>query len=131
MPSLYTFTTKPITSETSGSKDINRFGNQPVDGGRIAIQSIANGIQTTDATPVNSPITLVAGGSQLLNTPQSAITLTINNTGSNPMDVSEVSSGSSYTLNAGQTQEFDCANMAEVHTSSTSGTTYSFFYQIV
>lgn len=133
MPSQYTFSQKPVTSETTGSKDINRYGNQPIDGSRIAIQGIANGIQTTDAsaTPVTSPVTLAAAGSKALTTPESAITITVNNTGAAAMTVSEVASGSSFTLNAGQSQEFNCANMETVYTASNSGTTYSFFYEVV
>lgn len=130
MASTYTFTKKTPAKDTTGA---GHYASQPVDGARIAIQGIANGIQTSDAssTVVDSPVTLGAAGTKTLNTPESAITLTINNTGAAAMTVSEVSSGSSYTLNASQSQEFNCANQGEFYTASTSGTTFSFFYQIV
>ncbi len=130
MASTYTFTKKTPAKDSTGA---GHYANQPVDGARIAIQGIANGIQTTDAssTAVTSPVTLAAAGTKTLNTPESAITMTINNTGAAAMTFSEVSTGSSITLNAGQSQTFDCANMGVVYTASTSGTTFSFYYEIV
>lgn len=135
MPSTYTFTVKsPAGGSASTTGERSHYANQPMDGARVAIQGIANGIQTTDATgtPVTSPVTLSSSGSKTLNTPESAIEVIVSNTGAtNSMTVSEVSSGSSYTLNSGQTITIPCANMSALYTASSSGTTYSFMYLIV
>lgn len=130
MASTYTFTKKTPAKDSTGA---GHYASQPVDGARIAIQGFANGIQTTDAssTAVTSPVTLAAAGTKTLNTPESAISLIINNTGAAAMTVSEVSSGSSFTLNAGQSTTLNCGNMGVVYTGSTSGTTFSFYYEIV
>lgn len=132
MPSLYTFTQKPAQSETSGSKDINGMGSQPLDGGRLAIQH-GNGFQTTDAssTAVKSPVTL-SSTVTTLETPISAITLELINTGADALNYSEVSSMASYaTLPAGDSVTLDVGNCLYTYLSSTTGTTCSFVYTIV
>lgn len=134
MPSTYTFTTKSASSEASGSKVLSHFQNQPIDGSRISIQGIANGIQTQDAT--NTPVTSsksLTSSVTTLNTPESAITITIANTGTtNALAFSEVSNLASFgVLNAGQSVTLPCANMAALYVNSTSGTTLSFWYAIV
>ena len=133
MPSNYTFTKKTPAAGYGENKTQSHYMNQPMDAARVAIQGIGNGIQTEDATAtaVTSPVTLGAAGTKTLTTPESAVQLTINNTGAAAMTISEVSSGSSFTLNNGQSQTFDCGNMGDVYTASTTGTTYSFFYTIV
>lgn len=124
----YTFT-KKATPPLSG-----RYANQPIDGARIAIQGIGNGIQTTDAsgTAVTSPVTL-SSTATTLNTPDDAVTVTIKNSGAtNSMTISEVSgSASAYTLLTGESVTLDCGDMGKLYLVSSSGTSCDFFYTIV
>lgn len=134
MSSTYTFIQK--TPDPSGhNKGAGHYGNQPIDGARIAIQGIGNGPQTSDATgtPVTSPVTL-SGTATTLNTPESAIQITLKNSGAtNAMTISEVSgsSGNVYTLNHGEQVTMDIANTAQLFLKSASSTTCDFFYTIV
>lgn len=135
MPSIYTFTQKAAASGYGENKTTSHYMNQPMDAARVAIQGIGNGIQTSDASssPVTSPVTL-SSTATTLNTPESAVQITIKNSGTtNALTVSEVSATSSsvFTLETGQSQTFDCGNMAQLFLKSTSGTTADFFYTMV
>lgn len=63
--------------KTNGQPNVN-FGSQVIDSNRIAIQGVASGISTVDATatPLVSPITLSAT-TTTLTVPANAISLTI------------------------------------------------------
>jgi hypothetical protein len=134
MPSLYTFTQKTPPSETSGTKDTNKFGNQQVDGARISIQGLGNGFQTTDAssTALTSPLTLTSTATTV-NIPQSAIQVTLHNSGAtNPLSYSEVSGMASYaTLTTGQSITLDIGLQGKLYLSSASGTTCDFVFTVV
>lgn len=127
MASTYTFTVKAPASPTSGSKTQSHFQNQAVDGSRVAIQAVGNGIQTTDATatPVVSPVTATT---KTLNVPESAIQVTLCSTAA--FTVSEVSSGSPFTVPANTVITLGVANTSVLYLTQSSGS-ISFFFTIV
>lgn len=135
MASTYTFTVKPPAPEGTGSKTESHYANQPVDGSRIAIQAIGNGIQTSDATgtPVKSPVTVADSSVTTINVPESAIQITIS-TVTNTLNVSEVSSSMTtyFTIPTGQVVTFDVANTSVLYLESNTGNaTVSFFFTII
>ena len=132
MPSVYTFTQKSPRKNVGG---YSFYGNQPVDGARVAIQGIGNGIQTSDAssTVVNSPQTL-GTTAVTLTTPDSGIQLTITNYGStNDIYVSEVSSFTSYDVIApGEQRTYDVGGQSLTYVKgSAASASGSFYYTIV
>ena len=132
MPSTYTFSQKTPRKNVGG---YSFYGNQPVDGARVAIQGIGNGIQTSDAsaTVINSPQTL-GTTAVTLTTPDSAIELTITNYGStNDIYVSEVSSFASYDVIApGEQRTYDVGNQSLTYVKgSAASASGSFYYNIV
>ena len=132
MPSVYTFTQKSPRKNVGG---YSFYGNQPVDGARVAIQGISNGIQTSDAssTVVNSPQSL-GTTAVTLTTPDSGIQLTITNYGStNDIYVSEVSSFDSYDVIApGDQRTYDVGGQSLMYVKgSAASASGSFYYTIV
>ena len=133
MASIYTFTKKNPINDKQGSA---HYGNQPVDGARIAVQGIGNGIQTTDATsptPVASPQSLGLTA-VTLNTPESAVQLTITNYGTaNDIYVSEVSAFGSYDVIApGEDRTYDVGNQSVTYVQgSAASASASFYYTII
>ncbi len=132
MASTYTFTTKTPINDKQGSA---HYGNQPVDGARVAIQGLSNGIQTSDAssTVVNSP-QLLGLTAVTLNTPESAVQLTITNYGTaNDIYVSELSSFASYDVIApGEVRTYDIGNQGITYVKgSAASASASFYYTIV
>jgi len=134
MAVTYTFTQKSTSSESSGSKTTSLFGNQRVDGARISIQGLGNGIQTTDgsSTPLTSPLTLTSTATTV-NIPDGAVQVILTNSGAtNSMSYSEVSGMASYaTLGTGQSVTLDVGLQGKLYLSSTSGTTCSFVFIVV
>ena len=128
MSSGYTFTQKtPAGGYGNTSGERSHYGNQPMDGARVAIQSVGNGFQTTDATgtPVNSPTT---NASQTLNVPESAVAITLLSTSS--FSVSEVSgSASKFTVPANVPITIDVANTSVIYL--TGVTSVSFYFTII
>lgn len=132
MPSNYTFTQKSPRKNVGG---YSFYGNQPVDGARVAIQGIGNGIQTSDdsATVVDSPQSL-GTTAVTLTTPDSGIQLTITNYGStNDIYVSEVSSFASYDVIApGDQRTYDVGGQSLMYVKgSASSASGSFYYTMV
>ena len=132
MASTYTFTQKNPVKDNQGSA---HYGNQPVDGARVAIQGIGNGLQTSDAssTVVNSP-QLLGLTAVTLTTPESAVQLTITNYGTaNDVYVSEVSSFASYDVIApGEDRTYDIGNQGYTYIkASAASASASFFYTVV
>jgi len=127
MASTYTFTQKAPASATTGSKTQSHFQNQPVDGSRIAIQSVGNGIQTVDATatPVASPVTTTT---KTLTVPESAIQVTLCSTAA--FTVSEVASGSPFTVPANTVITLGVANTNVLYLTQSSGS-ISFYFTII
>ena len=133
MASQYTFTQKNPVKDNQGSA---HYGNQPVDGARVAIQGIGNGIQTSDAssTVVNSPQAALGLTAVTLTTPESAVRLKITNYGTaNDVYVSEVSGFASYDVIApGEDRTYDIGNQGATYIkASAASASASFFYTIV
>ena len=133
MASIYTFTTKTPINDRQGSA---HYGNQPVDGARVAIQGIGNGLQTSDAslTAINSPQATLGLTAVTLTTPESAVQLTITNYGTaNDVYVSEVSSFASYDVIApGEDRTYDIGNQGYTYIkASAASASASFFYTVV
>jgi len=131
MATKYTFQMKIMPTETGGSKLIDLFNGQMNDANHVSIQAVGNGFMTVDKAGTKSPVVLGAGGTQTLETHDSAYRLVLNNTGSNPVTISESSSEGTYTLTNGTSIALDVAAQATVLLASTSGTTVSFLYQII
>lgn len=105
-----------------------------MDANRVAIQGLASGIITTDVTgtPVTSPVTL-SSSVTTITIPANAIRMYIANSGAtNAMSFSElVGMGTSVTLNTGQSVTLDVGRMGNIYLKSTSGTSCSFYFQLV
>jgi hypothetical protein len=131
MATEYTFQKKIMPTETGGSKLINLFNGQMNDANHISIQAVGNGFMTVDKAGTKSPVVLGADGTATLETHDSAFRLLLNNTGADPVTISESTGEGTYSLTNGTSIELDVAAQATVLLASTSGTTVSFLYQII
>lgn len=73
------YTRKDAPVGQNGGPTVRLTGGQVNDSNRIAVQGVANGINTNDAapTPVTSPVVATATADVVLTVPQSAISVTI------------------------------------------------------
>lgn len=135
MASEYTFSKKTAPNVSSGA---GHYGNQPIDGARIAIQGIGNGPQTTDASAsiISSPFLIPASGScATLTTPESAVEITfVVPSLAQGIQVSEVNASfTSYVvIPSGVFPAIDIANTQSLWLRSpAAAATIAFYYNVV